>query len=189
MIRLLAISGSLRAASTNSTLLRAAHLLAPNGMVIEHYEGLGGLPHFNPDLDVDPPPLAVAAWREAVRLADGLLISSPEYARGIPGSLKNALDWLVSSEVFPEKPVALFNSSDRSVAMQAALRLTLETMSARLVDEATITIPLLGKSTEAAAVAADAVQSTKIRRALEAYGQFLVAETAARWGVSKCHPV
>ena len=113
------------------TLLKAAELLAPDGVTVEIYEELAGLPHFNPDLDIEPPPLPVAQWRKRIQRVDGLIISSPEYARGVPGSLKNALDWLVSSDVFPGKPVALFNASDRSVAMQAALRLILETMSAR----------------------------------------------------------
>ena len=79
-----------------------------------------------------------------------------------------------SSDVFPGKPVALFNASERGVAMQAALRLTLETMSARMVDVATITVPLLGKQTDAAALAADPDDlRTKIRDALEAYARFL----------------
>ncbi len=173
MIRLLAFCGSLRKVSTNAALLEAAMRLAPEGMVIERYDGLAGLPHFNPDLDIDPPPPAVRNLREAIARADGLLISSPEYARGVPGALKNALDWLVSSDVFPGKPVALFNASDRSVAMQAALRLILETMSARMVDAATITVPLLGKQTDATLIAADPKVASKIRGALEAYARFL----------------
>lgn len=173
MIRLLAICGSLRSDSTNLTLLKAAEMLAPPGVVLTRFEGLGDLPHFNPDLDVDPAPPAVGALRAAVRRADGLIISTPEYARGVPGALKNALDWLVSSDVFPEKPVALFNASDRSVAMQASLRLTLETMSARMVDVATITVLLLGRGTDAATVASDVACAPKIRDALEAYTRFL----------------
>ena len=78
MIKLLAISGSLRAVSTNTALLRAAKLLAPPGMEIELYDGLAGLPHFNPDLDTDPLPPAVTAWRKRIADADGLLVSSPE---------------------------------------------------------------------------------------------------------------
>lgn len=173
MTRLLAICGSLRAVSTNLILLKAAEMLAPPDVVLTRFDGLGALPHFNPDLDVDPPPPAVAAFREAVRQADGLIVSTPEYARGVPGALKNALDWLVSSDVFPDKPVALFNASDRSVAMQASLRLTLETMSARMVDVATITVPLLGQQTDAATVAGDLAYGPKIRDALEAYARFL----------------
>lgn len=173
MIRLLGVCGSLRAASTNKALLEAAARLVPSGMIIDHYDGLADLPHFNPDLDTATPPPAVALWRGEIGISEGLLISSPEYARGIPGSLKNALDWLVSSEVFPGKPVALFNASERGVAMQSALRLTLETMSARMADVATITVPLLGKQTNAAALVADPAIATKIRGALEAYARFL----------------
>jgi chromate reductase, NAD(P)H dehydrogenase (quinone) len=173
VIRLLAISGSLRAVSTNSALLQAAQRLAPAGMTIEFYDGLASLPHFNPDLDIDPPPAAVADLRERIARAEGLLISSPEYARGVPGSLKNALDWLVSSDVFPAKPVAFFHASERAVASQAALRLILETMSAKLIDAATITIPLLGKQTDADVLATDPAIAMRIRTALEAYAEAL----------------
>jgi NAD(P)H-dependent FMN reductase len=169
VIRLLAISGSLRAVSTNTALLEAAVLLAPPGMTITLYDGIGDLPHFNPDLDVEPAPPSVAAWRAAIRSADGLLISSPEYARGIPGAFKNALDWLVSYDGFPEKPVAFFHASARGVASQAAMRLVFETMSAKIIDAATITVPLLGKQTDAAAVSADPEIAVKIRDALQAY--------------------
>jgi chromate reductase, NAD(P)H dehydrogenase (quinone) len=168
-MRLLAISGSLRAVSTNTALLKAAMLLAPPGVEIVLYDGLARLPHFNPDLDVAPLPEAVAAWRAEVARADGLLFSSPEYARGIPGSLKNALDWLVSGPEHPGKRIAFFHASERGVASQAALRLVLETMGTRIVDAATITIPLLGKQTDAAEIAADPAMAAKIRAALEAY--------------------
>jgi chromate reductase len=178
VIRIVAISGSLRAVSTNTTLLKAAVLLAPPGMAIELFDGLGGLPHFNPDLDIDPVPPAVAAWRETVRRADGLLISSPEYARGIPGAFKNAFDWLVSYEEFPGKPVAFFHASERGVASQAAMRLVFETMSASIVDAATITVPLLGKQTDAGQVAGDPQIAHRIRGALTAYAA--VANQMAR---------
>lgn len=173
MKRLLAISGSLRAVSTNTALLRAAALLAPEGMTVGFYEGLAGLPHFNPDLDVAPLPAPVAAWRAEVGKADGLLISSPEYARGVPGSLKNALDWLVSGPEHPGKPVAFFHASARGVASQAALKLILETMGTRILDAATITVPLLGQQTDAAALAADAGIAATIRAALDAFAEAL----------------
>lgn len=168
-IHLLAVSGSLRKASTNTALLGAASLLAPEGMMIELYNGLAGLPHFNPDLDIDPLPASVADLRARVGGADGLLFSSPEYARGVPGSLKNALDWLVSSDVFPGKPVAFLHASERGVVAHAALRLILETMSARLIDDASVTVPLLGTQTEARAIIEDVAMAQKIRGALQAF--------------------
>jgi chromate reductase, NAD(P)H dehydrogenase (quinone) len=172
-IRLLAISGSLRTASTNTALLAAASLLTPDAMTVDLYDGLGNLPHFNPDLDVDPLPAPVVDLRARVGAADGLLFSSPEYARGVPGSLKNALDWLVSSDVFPGKPVAFLQASERGVTAQAALRVILETMSARLIDEASITIPLLGTQTDARAITKDVAMADKIRGALLAFATAL----------------
>src|SRR5690349_3915443 len=106
-IQILAISGSLRAASSNTTVLRALAALALAGVAITLYDRLGELPYFNPDLDRegDTPPAVVADLRARIARADALLISSPEYAHGVPGVLKNALDWLVSSLEFPGKPV------------------------------------------------------------------------------------
>src|SRR5215208_5568712 len=108
-LRLLAISGSLRTASSNTTVLHALRAIAPTNVTISLYDQLGDLPYFNPDLDgeMDTPPAHVATLRAQIGQADGLLISSPEYAHGVPGVLKNALDWLVSSLDFPGKPVAL----------------------------------------------------------------------------------
>lgn len=165
-VRVLAVSGSLRAASTNTALLKAAALLAPPAMKIELYDDLAALPHFNPDDDRQPLPSAVADWRARIAATDGLLISSPEYARGIPGSLKNALDWLVSGPEHPGKPIAFFHASERGVASQAALRLVLETMGTRIIDSACITIDLLGTEKDAAAIAANSEYAAKITRAL-----------------------
>jgi chromate reductase, NAD(P)H dehydrogenase (quinone) len=168
LITLLAMSGSLRAASSNAALLEAARLLAPAGVAIEPCRGLGDLPHFNPDLDVAPLPPVVSDLRRQIGAADGLLISCPEYARGIPGAFKNALDWLVSGFEMPGKPVALFNASPRGVEGQAALRLVLRTIAARLVDEASLTLPLLAKDMDARAIATDATMAPMIIAALEA---------------------
>lgn len=170
-MRVLAISGSPRAVSSNTALLKAAQLLAPDGMQIELYDGLASLPHFNPDFDMEPLPPPVADLRARIGAADGLLISTPEYARGVPGALKNMLDWLVSGAEFPGKPIALFNASDRSVNAQAALRLTLETMSGRMVDEASITVRLLGKTQTPEEIAGDAGIASVVRAALAAFAK------------------
>ena len=113
-MRILAISGSLRAGSSNSTLLEAASVLAPASVEFRIYRGLGDLPHFNPDLDTDPPHPAVLDFRNQLSWADGVAISTPEYAHGVPGTLKNALDWVVGSGEFFEKPVFLLNASPRN---------------------------------------------------------------------------
>lgn len=112
--------------------------------------------------------------RNAIGTAQGLLISSPEYARGVAGALKNALDWLVSSTEFPGKPVALINASQRATHADAALRLTLKTMSANLVDDASIMLPLLGRNLDASGIAADANLSSQLALALHNLGRAII---------------
>ena len=165
-MKILAISGSLRAVSSNTAVLRAAARLAPDGVEIVLFEGLASLPFFNPDLDGDTVPNTVAAFRRWVGEADGMLISSPEYARGVAGVLKNGLDWLVGSSEFPNKPVALINTSPRATHALAALTLTLETMSAQLVRDACVTLPLLGTASDEAAIVANAALAAPLREAV-----------------------
>ena len=165
-MRILAISGSLRSTSSNTAVLRAARMLAPPGMEIILYANLGALPHFNPDLDDDTPPPTVLELRAEVGLAEGLLISSPEYAHGVPGSLKNALDWLVASVEFPGKAVALLNTSARSIHAQTHLTEILTTMSARLVPEASVTVALPNQSVDGPGLALDPEFSRTLSSAL-----------------------
>jgi NAD(P)H-dependent FMN reductase len=143
IMKILAISGSLRAGSHNSAMLRAAKRLAPPDIAVEVFSGIGDLPLFNPDVEAsDPAP--VARLRNSVVAADAVLIASPEYAHGITGAMKNALDWLVGCEAFVFKPVVLLNASPRATHAQAALREVLSVMSAQIVDEASITVPIIG---------------------------------------------
>jgi NAD(P)H-dependent FMN reductase len=132
-MRILAISGSLRTGSSNATLLRAGAAIAPSGVEIVAYDIIGELPHFNPDLDEGRPPEIVAKFRAEVAAADAVMISSPEYAHGVPGTLKNAIDWLVGGIEINGKPVALVNASARATYAQAALQETLTVMGARVV--------------------------------------------------------
>lgn len=163
----LAISGSLRARSTNTELLRACIQLAPASLSIELYDGLATLPHYNADLDTDSPPASVVAWRARVAAADALLISSPEYARGVPGTLKNALDWLVGSSDVVGKPVALLNGSPRATHSQESLAITLSTISARLISEQPYLAPVLGRSLQAQDIVADAALAAVLRHLIE----------------------
>lgn len=135
VFHILAISGSLRAASLNTAMLRMAQTCVPAGVQVRLYEGLGNLPLFNPDLEVDEPN-AVMHLRTAISCADAVLFASPEYAHGISGVLKNALDWMVSNAALVDKPVALWNASPRASHALAALRETLGVMSTRLVEPA-----------------------------------------------------
>lgn len=142
-MKILAISGSLRAASINSALVRAVRQLAPAEIEIDLFRGLGELPLFNPDLETNMP-AAVEDFHRRVAAADAILIASPEYAHGVTGSIKNALDWLVSYEPFAYKAVAVLNASPRAQHADAALRETLKTMAANIVESASVSIPLLG---------------------------------------------
>ena len=174
-MRVLAISGSLRSASSNTVLLHAAALVAPQGVEVELYDGLGTLPHFNPEMDraLDDPllPPEVRELRARLGAADALLICSPEYAHGVPGSLKNALDWLVGGSEMPELPVALVNASPASVHAQASLAETLRTMSARLVGGSPFLAPMSGRRLDAAGAAADPEVAGALRAALAGLAQ------------------
>jgi len=110
---ILAISGSLRAHSQNTEVLRASALLAPPSVHVRLFDGLAGLPHFYPDLDAEGAilPASVEEFRREIGEVDALLISSPEYAHGVPGTLKNALDWLVSAPEMWNKPIGVLNIS------------------------------------------------------------------------------
>ncbi len=144
--------------------------MAPEGVEVTVYGGLGDLPHFNPDLEAAEP-AAVTEFRALVRQADGLLISSPEYAHGVPGVMKNALDWLVSGEEFIHMPVALFHASAGGTYAQASLLETLTAMSARVVTEASITVPLRGRDLDVADIVSHPQWSSAVHAALVAFAR------------------
>jgi NAD(P)H-dependent FMN reductase len=169
MISLLGISGSLRARSYNRTALAAARSLVPPQAALRIYDGLALLPAFNPDLEEGPLPLLVAALRAEVTAAAGLVIACPEYAHGIPGAFKNLLDWLVGDIDFAGKPVMLINCSPRAGDAQAALRNVLATMSARIVEEASLTLPLLGSAYDVADILADRDMTAAMASALDKF--------------------
>lgn len=148
-------------------LLDAVAMLAPADVRVDRYEGLADLPLFNPDIDVDPAPASVLTLRTSIAGADAVVISSPEYAHGVPGALKNALDWLVSGVEILDKPVALLNPSPMSRYAQPQLMETLRVMSARVVDDACLTVPVAGRGLDAAGIVADAVLSMKLRAAID----------------------
>ena len=166
-MKILALSGSLRAASYNTALLKAVARLAPPDISVELFRDLGNLPLFNPDLESTDPPI-IAGFRAQIIEADAVLIASPEYAHGVTGAIKNALDWMVGSEAFVNKPVALLNASPRAVHAQASLKETMTVMSARIIEEASITVPILGSNLDELGIASHPAISAMLRDALQA---------------------
>lgn len=144
--RVLLISGSLRSRSINSAVLRTAWSVAPEGVVAGLYDGLAGLPAFNPDDDVEPGHPAVAELRRRIREADAVLFSTPEYAGALPGSFKNLLDWTIGDDragSIYQKPVAWFNASPRgAVNAHQSLRQVLGYASAVIVEDACRDVPV-----------------------------------------------
>jgi NAD(P)H-dependent FMN reductase/RimJ/RimL family protein N-acetyltransferase len=164
-LRILAIFGSLRARSTNLLLLESAAILVGKEMRLEIFPDLGSIPLFNPDrTDV---PTAVATLRASIQAADAVIFSTPEYAHGLPGALKNALDWLVGGIELTDKPVVLFNASPRSIYAQAALREVLVTLGARMLEDASVTIPLTADSRTPQQLVTDGAIAQPIAAALQ----------------------
>ena len=169
---ILALSGSLREGSTNTALLEAARLLAPQQMELQLWNAQGNLPQFTPDLEAAPPQV-VQEFRDLIGRADGLLIACPEYARGIPGSFKNALDWLVGGETFVCKKFALWNASPRAFEAQRSLRLVLETMSGICVEEAELAMPLIKQQVTSNSIVSNHEWAVQIKAALASFSAAL----------------
>lgn len=145
-MKLLAISGSARHDSTNTALLKALKRHAPDGVAISVFHRLDTLPVFSPDAEGERTPVAVLRFLERVGQADGIIISSPEYVRSIPGGMKNAIDWMVSRFEIIGKPIALAHASHRGDEMLASLRTVLATVSDGFLGQVFLRVPLVGKS-------------------------------------------
>ncbi len=180
---LYALCGSLRKASSNRALLEALHDIAPADITVEICDLIGDLPIFNPDREADDMPASVLALAAKIRAADGLIVSSPEYAHGIPGGLKNALDWLVSRDEIPHKPVMLIHASHRGDDALSALTEVLTTISVRLVDDSFFRINLLGKSPEQrTAILAEPGTQALLSEKLQRFADAIIGFETARAG-------
>lgn len=163
-VKFLGISGSLRTGSINTALLEGMQIVAPDEIELRLAHGIGELPHFNPDLE-PALPATVIAWHQQIDWADALIISSPEYAHGTPGSLKNALDWLVSSSLFTGKPVAILGISGRGLHARASLIEVVTTMDGRVIEGASVMLAV-GRNLTALEIAADAGMAEQLRAAM-----------------------
>jgi chromate reductase, NAD(P)H dehydrogenase (quinone) len=140
-MRVLAISGSLRAASYNTALLRAAAELAPDDVEVTFYEGLESLPPYNEDRDTDTPPALVSELRNQIQDADAVLFATPEFNGTVPGQIKHAVDWASrpkrESAALRGKPVAVIGASITdygAIWAQDHLRKALGIAGARVLD-------------------------------------------------------
>jgi chromate reductase len=176
LIEILAISGSLRAASTNSALIAALARNAPSRCRVTVYDGLGRLPIFNPDDEGERTPRKASELIDAITRADGIIVSCPEYAHGVPGGLKNGLDWLVSRDAAIDKPAMLVHASPRSLFARAALAEIIRTMSFALYEDAVLEIALLGKKMpEMESILAKPVNVKAMHDTLIAFAEFIRA--------------
>jgi chromate reductase, NAD(P)H dehydrogenase (quinone) len=138
--KILALCGSTRKNSTNLNLIKAVTNLAEDKLEIILFENISTIPHFNPDLDNENPPQSVIDFRKQLREADGILICTPEYAMGVPGTLKNAIDWTVSSMEFSKKPTVLITASSMGEKGHASLLETLKVIEADITDQTQLLI-------------------------------------------------
>jgi NAD(P)H-dependent FMN reductase len=183
-MRILTLCGSLRARSSNRAVLNAFARLVPAGVRLDHFDRLGSLPHFNPDADTEPLPPEVSSLRSLVAHADVLVLSTPEYVHALPGSFKNALDWLVSDPTFAGKPVAILQVARGSSWALDSLREVLATMSARIIEPAVVMLPLGGSQIDEDVI----LRREDLRASLEGAVVAVVADSVERGGVSTPPP-
>lgn len=139
-------------------------MIVPDQIGMRLARGIGELPHFSPDLEPAMPE-AVTAWRKQISWADALIISSPEYAHGTPGSLKNALDWLVSGHEFIGKPVAILGVAGRGLHARASLIEVVTTMDGHVIEAASVMVAA-SRNLTALEIVADAGMVGQLRMAM-----------------------
>lgn len=167
--RLLAIPGSTRAASSNAALIATIASMTEAVWTVEFYQDLVNLPQFNPDADVEGIPALVEDLRRKVAEADGVLICTPEYAVGVPGALKNALDWTVSTTVFSEKPVALITASSSGRKAHQSLLGTLLVIGALMTEETALLISFVQTKVSKAGEILDAETELAVEKLIRGF--------------------
>ncbi len=138
--KIIAVSGSTRKNSSNFKILKFISEHINNRYEVEIFEDLESIPHFNPDLDTENPPEEVTIFRNKILAADGVIICTPEYVFSLPGSLKNALEWCVSTTVFSNKKVGLITASASGEKGHEQLSLIMKTIEAKFDDKTQLLI-------------------------------------------------
>ena len=178
-VQILMVSGSLRAQSTNTAVLRTALAVAPPGVAGALYDGMGGLPHFNPDDDREGEPVdpAVAELRVQIAAADALLLCTPEYAGALPGALKNLLEWTVGDAGTYRKPIAWINASGPAAPTGGAdahdsLAKVLKYVHADVVEPACIRLPVARADVGPDGTLTDGALRNKIAAAVQTLARY-----------------
>jgi chromate reductase len=138
--KVLAIIGSTRANSSNLNLVKAFASFTKDKFNVDIFEGIGNLPHFNPDLDTENPPQEIVAFRKHLEQADALIICTPEYVFSLPGSLKNAIEWCVSTTLLSQKPTGLITAAASGLKAHEELQLVMRTVESKFTDATTLLI-------------------------------------------------
>ncbi|HEY9257065.1 NAD(P)H-dependent oxidoreductase [Chitinophaga sp.] len=177
-INVLAICGSTRQSSSNHHLIKAITDLSQDIFNVQVYEGLTDLPHFNPDLDMEPDsaPAVVQDFRKQLAQADAVLICTPEYAIGVPGTLKNAIDWTVSSMHFSRKPVALITAGTSGHKAHQSLLGTLLIIESKIGEHAQLVIPGVKTKVSAQGLITDEGTLTQVRKLVQSLAAVAAGE-------------
>jgi len=141
--KVIAICGSTRQNSINHSLIKAIADLSSATLDVSLFDSIANLPQFNPDNDGDHVAMEVADFRQQLNNAEGIIICTPEYAHGVPGALKNAIDWTISSSQFPHKPTMLITASTGGNYGHKALMATLKAIEAKNIDQLQMVIPFV----------------------------------------------
>jgi NAD(P)H-dependent FMN reductase len=173
MKNILAISGSLREGSSNHNILQYLGRIMPEEINYTIYEGISSIPAFDPGIDDDNPPAGVTDFRGKISQADGIIICTPEYAFGVPGALKNALDWTVSSASFSGKPTALITASTSGENAHEAMIKILGAIDAKLTPETTLLIQFVRTKLDSNGNITDAITIQKLEARIKAFIDFV----------------
>ncbi|MBL7690518.1 MAG: NAD(P)H-dependent oxidoreductase [Flavipsychrobacter sp.] len=165
---IIAICGSTRVHSSNLTLLQAIGSLMKDTIELKIFTGIAALPHFNPDLEQPIPPESITQFRALLRSADAILICTPEYAMGVPGTLKNAIDWTVSSCEFSKKPTALITASSLGHKGHQSLMETLRVIEADITDETNLVISYIKTKVSSTGEITDPETKERVLRVMNA---------------------
>ncbi|MBY5853568.1 NADPH-dependent FMN reductase [Rhizobium ruizarguesonis] len=177
-MRILAISGSARLNSTNTAMLRAIRAIAPSDIELSIFDGVGRLPVFSPDLEGEWLPEVVRDFIDVIAQSDGVIFTSPEYVRSIPGGLKNAIDWLVSGDEIVHKPIALLHASHRGDDMLAGLRTVLATITDRFAGDIFLRLPLMKLEPAEVFKAVEAAENhSRVQAYLQAFSAYCMADS------------